>query len=113
MSILTQEIPVMLETLPTISPLPRRSTEYDLSAILAMWLEMGSRDLIIKQNGQPVAVLIPYRDFVLLQQAEILDDMRDGREATAILEEINQDPARVRPYQEFRAELVTAGLLDE
>ncbi len=71
----------------------------------------GEGDTIIERNGRPTAAVIPYEDYEALQDE--LDDLRAGRRAKAILDALEQDPSRARPYSEVRAEWVTEGLLDE
>lgn len=52
--------------------------------------------------------MITYEDFAALQDE--LDNLRRAAEA---YEAWKQDPGRGTPYEEFRAELVNEGLLDE
>jgi len=81
-----------------------------LAALLAAWGKIGSGDIIIRQNGEPVAVLIPYEDYQILIEEEILEDIRDGREAAALYEAWLEDRSTGIPYTEIRAELVAEGL---
>jgi prevent-host-death family protein len=71
----------------------------------------GASDIVIERYGKPVAVVIAYRDFLALQDE--LDDLRAARRAEAVYEEWKIDPSSVRPYADFRAELVAEGKLDD
>lgn len=84
-----------------------------LAALLTAWTEIGTQDIIIRLEGRPVAVLIPYTDYQRLQQEDILTDLRDGAEAKQVYQAWLADPTTARPYNEVRAELVAEGLLDE
>ncbi len=90
-----------------------------LATLMTAWLDVSAptemalhQDIVIHINNEPVAVLIPYRDYQKLQQKEILIDIRDGYEARQVFQEWLEDPSTARPYDEFRAELVAEGLLD-
>lgn len=69
------------------------------------------QDIIIERYGKPTVAVIAYEDFVELN--EILQDLRDAREAQQILDEWRRDPSIARPWEEFEAELIVDGLLDE
>ena len=71
----------------------------------------GTVDIVVERYGKPMVAVIAYEDFVALQDE--LDDLRAGRRATDAYEAWKQDPSRGTPYEEFRAELVADGLLDE
>lgn len=83
----------------------------------AKWREIldkaqaGGEDVIVERYGKRVAAVIAYDDFVAVQDE--LDDLRAGRRAGAAHEEWKRDPSRAVPYETFRADLVTEGLLDE
>lgn len=68
-------------------------------------------DIVIERNGKPIAAMIPYEDFLALQEA--LEDLRDAQVAAAAYKVWKQDPSRTRPYSAIRAELEAKGLLDE
>lgn len=68
-------------------------------------------DVIIEHYKRPTSVLIPYEDYVALQ--EELDDLRVGRRAREFLEAWKRDPSRARPLEELEAEWRAEGLLDE
>ena len=71
----------------------------------------GTGDVVIERYGQRVAAVIPYVDYVTLQDE--LDDLRAARRAQAVYEEWMRDPSTARPYTEFRAELVAEGVLGD
>jgi prevent-host-death family protein len=71
----------------------------------------AGKGAIIERSGRPVAVLIPYEDYEAI--LEELEDMRAGRHAIEAYEEWERDPSTAIPYEEFRAQLVAEGLLDE
>jgi PHD/YefM family antitoxin component YafN of YafNO toxin-antitoxin module len=58
---------------------------------------------VIERYGEPTAALIPYEDFVAIQ--EILADLRAARRAEAALAEYRDDPTTARPWREVMAEL--------
>ena len=70
----------------------------------------GKTDTVITRYHKPKAVIIPYEDYIALQ--EQLQDLRDGREAEAVMEAIKADPSRARPFREVVAEMIAAGELD-
>lgn len=70
----------------------------------------GNADVVVERYGRPVAAVIPYVDYVALQDE--LDDLRAARRAAEIYEAWKRDPSLARPYAEFRAELVAEGKLD-
>jgi len=67
-------------------------------------------DTVITRYHRPKAVIIPYEDYVALQ--EHLQDLRDAREADALMEAIKADRSRVRPFRAVVAEMVAAGEID-
>jgi prevent-host-death family protein len=71
----------------------------------------GSTDTIIERNGKPIAVLIPYEDYLAIE--ETLDELRAARRAKELYEAAKQDAALGRSYTKIRAELEDKGLLDE
>ena len=71
----------------------------------------GQADIVVQRYGKPMVAVIPYADFVALQ--EELDDLRAGRRAAAVYEAWKKDPSRARPWEEVEAELIAEGLLDE
>lgn len=71
----------------------------------------GEQDTVIERSGKPVAVLIPYEDYLALQEA--LDDLRAARRVAETHQALKQNPAKGRSYDEIRAELKEKGLLDE
>ncbi len=70
----------------------------------------GHTNVVVERYGKPVAAVIPYDDFLALE--ELLEDQRLIREAEAELAEWRRDPTRARPLEEFEHELKEKGLLD-
>lgn len=71
----------------------------------------GGVDTVIERNGKPVAALIPYEDYLAVE--ELLVDLRAARRVAAARETLQQSPSNGRSYEEIRAELVNKGVLDE
>lgn len=67
--------------------------------------------VVVEQANRPVAAVIPYEDFIALQ--EQLEDLYDIRMAEAALEEYERDPSTAIPWEEAKAALRAEGLLDE
>lgn len=72
----------------------------------------GQQDAIIERNGKPVAALIPYEDYVALE--EMLADIRAARRAEAMPEASRQTGrsyivASVFGDEEFIKQALTAG----
>ena len=59
-------------------------------------------DVVIERSGQPVAALIPYRDYQALLEA--LDELRATRRAAQAFEEWRQDPSTARAWDEVEVE---------
>ncbi len=81
----------------------------------AKWRKLLDRagaggDTVIERYGQPTAALIPFEDFIELQDE--LDDLRAGRRAQAALAAWQRDPARGRSWADVKAEMIRDGLLD-
>lgn len=72
--------------------------------------DAGKTDTVITRYHKPKAVIIPYEDYIALQ--EQLQDLRDGREADAIMAAIKADPSRARPFREVVAEMIAANEID-
>ena len=70
----------------------------------------GTADTIIERNGKPVAALIPYEDYLAIQEA--LEDMRTARRVKELYE-AEKAQRTGRSYVEIRAELESKGLLDD
>ncbi len=68
-------------------------------------------DIIIEHYKRPTSVLIPYEDYVALEDA--IEDLRAGRRATEFLAALKADPSLARPLGELEAEWRAEGLLDE
>jgi prevent-host-death family protein len=71
----------------------------------------GQSDIVIERYGKPMVVIIPYEDYLALE--EELEELRAARRAEAAYREWKKDPTRGRSYAEIRAELVAEKLLDE
>jgi prevent-host-death family protein len=69
------------------------------------------QDTVIERSGRPVAAVIPYADYEAI--LEELEDRRADRRAIEAYEEWKRDPSTARPFEEFEAELIAEGLLDE
>jgi prevent-host-death family protein len=63
----------------------------------------GIGDTVIERNGKPIAVLIPYEDYLAIEEA--LDDIRAARRAIRSYEAEKKKPGQGRPYSEIRANL--------
>lgn len=73
---------------------------------------MASDDsVVITRYGKPVAALLAYEDFLALQDA--LADVQMERRATIAYQEWKDDPSTAIPWEDFEAELMEEGLLDE
>ena len=70
----------------------------------------AGHDTVIEHYDTPTAVVIPYEDFLALQ--EELDDLRAARRAQVALEAWERDPSRGQPWEEVKAEMMRDGLLD-
>jgi prevent-host-death family protein len=75
-------------------------------------LDAGAKglDIVITRYNKPVSVVIDYEDYLAL--VDHLEDLRAARRATATLERIQQDPARIRPFQSLVDELIDEGEFD-
>lgn len=71
---------------------------------------VGRSDIVITRHGRPSAALIPYEDYLALQ--EELDDLRAARHAEEAMAAWRRDPETARPWAEVEAEFVAKGLLD-
>jgi prevent-host-death family protein len=71
----------------------------------------GNADTIVERHSKPVAALIPYEDYLALQ--EELDELRATRQAAATYERWKANPATARPYADIRAEMIKDGLLND
>lgn len=66
--------------------------------------------IVTRSDGQPVAVQIDYALYLALQ--EDIEDWYAGQRAAVSYAEYLRDPSTVRPWAEFKAELIAEGLLD-
>ncbi|NKQ34924.1 MAG: type II toxin-antitoxin system Phd/YefM family antitoxin [Chloroflexi bacterium] len=72
---------------------------------------VAGENVIIERYGKPAAAVIPYQDFLELE--EMLEDLHDIREAQIALDEWRRDPSTARPWEDVKADLIADGLLDE
>ena len=63
----------------------------------------GTNDTIIERSGKPIAVLIPYEDYLAIEEA--LDDLRAARRAAEAYKALQGQPDQGRSYTEIRATL--------
>jgi antitoxin (DNA-binding transcriptional repressor) of toxin-antitoxin stability system len=63
----------------------------------------AGEDSIIEHYDTPTAAVIPYQDYLALQDE--LDDLRAGRRAQTAYEAWQRNPRTGRPWAEVRAEL--------
>ncbi len=70
----------------------------------------AGRDTVIEHYDTPTAAVIPYEDFLALQDE--LDDLRAGRRAKTALEAWQRDPSRGRAWADVKADMIRDGLLD-
>ncbi|MFQ5420072.1 MAG: type II toxin-antitoxin system prevent-host-death family antitoxin [Anaerolineae bacterium] len=67
---------------------------------------VAGENIIIERYGKPAAAIISFQDFIELE--EMLEDLRDIREAQIALEEWRRNPESFRPWEEVKAELFGA-----
>jgi prevent-host-death family protein len=67
-------------------------------------------DTVIEHYNKPTAAVIPYADFVALQEA--LEDLRAARRAQAAYDAWQKDPSTGTALDQVEAELRAEGLLD-
>lgn len=72
---------------------------------------VSGNDVVVERYGKPAVAIISYEDF--LELTDILQEMREVREAQAIYDEWQNDPATARNWKDVEADLVADGLLDE
>lgn len=63
---------------------------------------MAGGTVLVERYNKPVAVVIPYADFVALR--EQLEDLHDLRLAEAAYAAYKRDPSGARPIEELMAE---------
>ncbi len=64
---------------------------------------VAGENVIIERYGKPAAAVIPYQDFLELE--EMLEDLHDIREAQIALEEWQRDPDSFQPWEDVKKEL--------
>jgi prevent-host-death family protein len=67
--------------------------------------------VLLKEADKPVAAIISFDDYLVLQEA--LEDLHDIRIAEAALEEYRHHPSTAIPWDEAKSILRAEGLLDE
>ncbi len=67
----------------------------------------GDSDIMILRNGKQIAAIIPADDYIELR--EELEDLRLSRIADAAYDEYLADNEAVISYDEFSADLISAG----
>jgi PHD/YefM family antitoxin component YafN of YafNO toxin-antitoxin module len=72
------------------------------------WREMMElthlgNSIVIKRYGIPTAAVIPYQDFIEL--TDVLEELRDIREARAAIAEWEQNPDSFIPWEDVKAEI--------
>jgi antitoxin (DNA-binding transcriptional repressor) of toxin-antitoxin stability system len=72
---------------------------------------IAGNDIVIERYGKPIVAMISYEDFLELE--EILEEMREAREAEIVLDEWQRDASTARPWDEVKSDLIADGLLDE
>ena len=92
------------------------TTVYSSDKARARWRDVidaavAGENVIIERYGKPAAAIIPYQDFLELE--EMLEDLHDIREAQIALDEWRRDPSTARPWEDVKADLIADGLLDE
>jgi hypothetical protein len=63
---------------------------------------MGGAIVVMERYGKPLMAMIPYADYIALQ--EQLEDLRDLRLAEAAHAEYKRDPSIARSWEEVKAE---------
>ena len=87
----------------------------DSGAARARWRDImdsarAGQDTVIEHYNRPTAAVIPYADFLALQ--EELEDLRAARRAALALAAWEQAPSSGTPLGQVEAELRAEGLLD-
>jgi len=93
---------------PNVTVVSSRSARSNWRNLLDQ-IMVGSQDIVIERNGEPVAVMIPVADYEDLQ--EELEELRSARRAAALYEAWKQDSSLARPIEDIEKELNAAGLL--
>ena len=63
---------------------------------------VGGTVVVMERYGKPLMAIIPYADYLALQ--EQLEDLRDLRMAEAAYDEYKRDPSSARSWEEVKAE---------
>ncbi len=67
---------------------------------------IAGNHIIVKRYGKPAAAVIPYQDFLELE--EMLEDLHDIREGQAALAEWKRNPDSFRLWEDVKKELFEA-----
>lgn len=73
-------------------------------------VQTGKSDVVVERYGKPMIAVIPYDDYVALQDA--LEDIRAARTAGVAYEEWIKEPSSAISYDKYRKLLIEEGLLD-
>ncbi len=81
---------------------------YDSNQARQNWRDVmdaaaAGKDVVVTRYGRPVATLVPYADYIALQ--EELEDLRLAREAAAVYQAYREGRLDTRPWEEVKAEL--------
>ncbi len=74
-------------------------------------VQAGKADVVVERYGKPMIAVIPYDDYVALQDA--LDDIRAARTAGVAYKEWKKEPSSAISYNKYRKLLIKEDLLDE
>ena len=66
-------------------------------------------DVVVGRNGKPIAVVIPYKDYVEIKT--MLEDSRAEEHAKNVYEEWKRNPDTAIPLKKFEKELKDEGLI--
>jgi prevent-host-death family protein len=70
----------------------------------------GDMDVIITRYGKPIVAVIPYQDYIGLQ--EELEALRAERDPSAAYKEWQHDSSTGESWPEVKAEFIAKGLID-
>lgn len=68
-------------------------------------------DVLVERYNKPVAAVISYEIYMALQ--EEIEELHASRQAAAIREALRSGKLKAVPWEQVKAELRAAGLLDE
>jgi PHD/YefM family antitoxin component YafN of YafNO toxin-antitoxin module len=70
----------------------------------------GNTDVVIERYGKPTSAVISYAHYQVIQS--LLDEIRALNLADEAFQLWKENPARARPYADFRQELIDEDLMD-